>query len=94
MERATYYTKWTKVKNVFMLAHVSHASLSPFCKIRSWRELQRVQKCWLQEPVTTQLFAFSRPVTKEKTGEQLAQTCILRLITSGSRRDQGFYLNV
>lgn len=94
MEGATDYTKWTKVKYVFVLAHVSHTSLPPFRKIRSWRELQRVQKCWLQEPVTTQLFAFSRPVTKEKTAEQLAQTCILWLITSGSHWDQGFYLNI
>lgn len=37
---------------------------------------------------------FSRPVTEEKSVEQLAQICILWLITGGSQSDQWFYLNI
>lgn len=37
---------------------------------------------------------FSRPVTEEKSVEQLVQTCSLWLITGDSQSDQWFCLNV
>lgn len=57
----------------------------PSTKFEAERSFQRIRKCWLQEPVTTQLCAFSRPVTEERSAEQLAQICILWLIPGGSQ---------